>query len=487
MLFTGGSCDRSNNRQDLKSTCEDGANRSPPTEPTGQAHILVTDTKGTGTVYFDGVVRVGDYYTLRSSTGEPFVPDQLITISTPDQSEVLQKVRYDISGTSNLELKNSFGANQLVGFYNDNQGNITCFQSVELSVSVALPVLSADDNIILSSLSANTTFVGVIDLTSQAAGETIELGNPLLVNLSGTLDLSVRRLYTVSFTMEGVLQSSNSPCEGMRVLSFEAGTPLSSSIYTGAPSSAPSVSAAPSPDVLTSACSIEALVICELVRNDGAVVVGSCDDLQDPRGVACAPNTRATGLSFIYRASFTDALPRNTTIIAEYRDDEQLTFPIGDGELFTVLGDFRGRSVNLTIDGVLDNVNVEIETYCDDGGELALGNMFGPFELVGYENQFGSFTSTYEIRVKYIVKNGPLDAILDGAVVYSTFLPEPLMLLAAPTAIDRGVQFTIYQDTTVVDPTDKFAQDLAYSFSLDVSATAKISAETCMATYTYQI
>jgi hypothetical protein len=481
MLFSDGGCDRSNHRQERQSTCEDGVNGiSPPTEPMEQVHILVTDTKGLGIVYFVGLV----------SVGEPFERYQMITISTPDQSAVLQKVRYDSSGSSYPELKNRFGASQLVGFYTDQQGNVTCFQSVELSVNVSLPALAAaKESITLTNLSATTNFAGEIDWTFQVAGEVIEAGRPVRVNLSATLDLSVRRRYIAALTMKAVRQSSDSPCEGMQVLSFEGGIRSSSSVSTGAPTIAPSASTAPSPDVLTSACSIEALVICELVRNEGTVVVGDCDDIKDPRGVACAPNTRATVLSFKYLANFTDVLPRNNTIIAEYRDSVQETFPIGVGQLFTVKGDFRGSSVRLAmIDGVFDNEIVVVETACGSGGELALGTMYGPFELVGYENQFGIFTSIYEVRVTYIVKNGPLEAILEGAVVYSAFVPEPLMLVeAGSTALNRGGQLTLYQKTTVVNSTEKFAQDLTFSFSLNVTARAKTSAATCVATYTYQI
>ena len=87
MLFNGGSCEQSDNRQFLMSFCTD-RNGGPPSEIGEQVHILVTVTKGAGIIYFDGIVSVGDFYQL-TDNGQRFGMDQLITVSSTDRTSVL--------------------------------------------------------------------------------------------------------------------------------------------------------------------------------------------------------------------------------------------------------------------------------------------------------------------------------------------------------------------------------------------------------------
>ena len=88
MLFNGGGCEQSDNIQELAFTCED-FNGGPPTNLGDEVHIFITDSAGNGMVYFDGIVRVGDFFPLNAG-GQLFADDQFITISTPDQGTTLQ-------------------------------------------------------------------------------------------------------------------------------------------------------------------------------------------------------------------------------------------------------------------------------------------------------------------------------------------------------------------------------------------------------------
>ena len=223
MLFNGGGCELSDNNQGALGgfTCADFG-PGPPTGLGEEVHILVTDIKGNGITYFDGIVRVGDFYPLNDG-GERFEADQFITISTPDQSTVLQEVQYDSSCSQNLELKNRFGANQLVGFFNDVQGNVTCFNTFEFSLDIEVPITVSGDSVTLTSLVAMTNFAGTIDLTDQVAGQTVGPGGQVLVTLSGTIDTSTRREYTLMFSIEGVRNPDGATCSGMNTITFEAG------------------------------------------------------------------------------------------------------------------------------------------------------------------------------------------------------------------------------------------------------------------------
>lgn len=222
MLLNGGNCATSDNIQGLKFTCDDLGGPGVPTEVGSEVHVLVTDIKGEGIVYFDGMVRVGDFYALNDG-GNRFQADQFIQISSPDRSTVLQEVQYHSSCSSNLELKNRFGASQLVGFFNEVQGNVTCFNVFEFSLGINIPITAAGDMIQITSLAAMTNFAGTIDLTPQVQGQLISGGGDVIVaTLSGTIDTSVRREYNMLLSITGI-QADGSECSGMSTISFDAG------------------------------------------------------------------------------------------------------------------------------------------------------------------------------------------------------------------------------------------------------------------------
>lgn len=67
--------------------CDD-FNGGPPTNLGDEVHILVTDSNDPDLVYFDGMVRVGDFFT--ASNGELVGDTAVITVRTPDQATLLQ-------------------------------------------------------------------------------------------------------------------------------------------------------------------------------------------------------------------------------------------------------------------------------------------------------------------------------------------------------------------------------------------------------------
>jgi len=137
MLFNGGGCEQSDNTQELKFTCEDFAG-GPPVNEGDQVYIVVTDIKGESITYFEGTVGVGEIFPLNDG-GERFQADMFVMIYSPDQSTLLQMVQYHSSCSSNLELKNRFGASQLVSFTNEVQGLVSCFATFSFALDIAVP------------------------------------------------------------------------------------------------------------------------------------------------------------------------------------------------------------------------------------------------------------------------------------------------------------------------------------------------------------
>lgn len=221
MLFRGGTCEQSDNTQLLKFTCVD-MNGGPPTNLGDPVHILVTDVKGNGIIYFDGMVEVGDTYPLNDN-GERFEADQFITISTTDRGTVLQEVQYHSSCSQNLSLKDQFGANQLVSFFNEAQGNVTCFNTFDIALDIEVPIAVDNNSVTLTSLVATTSFDGAVNLTQQVNGQSVEPGGNAIVTYSFTTDASIRQLYTLMFSIGGVGNPDGTLCAGMSTIAFEAG------------------------------------------------------------------------------------------------------------------------------------------------------------------------------------------------------------------------------------------------------------------------
>ena len=222
MLFNGGGCEQSDNTQALQFSCEDFAG-GPPVNEGDQVYITVTDIKGLGVTYFQGIVAVGEIYDLNNN-GERFQADQFITISTPDQSTLLQRVQYHSSCSRNLELLNRFGASQLVEFRNDLQGVVSSFTTFSFSLDISVPIAATGEDIEITSLTAETSFAGFIDLTPQVANTPpLGPGASIVVTLEGTIDASSRMTYTILYNIEGVRVRDGATCSGTDTVSFEAG------------------------------------------------------------------------------------------------------------------------------------------------------------------------------------------------------------------------------------------------------------------------
>jgi hypothetical protein len=219
MLFNGGDCSQSDNVQPDKFFCTDLGPIS--TELGTPYYIVVTDAKGKGITYFSGIVNVGDFYKLGDGT-ERFEADQTIQIFTPDQATMLQDVQYHSSCSQNLELKNRFGANQIVEFLNEEQGLVSCFETFSFTLNIEVPISVTGEAITLSKLTVDTNFAGQFDLTDQVANVTVQPGGYVVATLEGEVDFCISQTYTFDVDVEGS-NTNRELCLGQTAISFKAG------------------------------------------------------------------------------------------------------------------------------------------------------------------------------------------------------------------------------------------------------------------------
>lgn len=489
MLYNGGDCSQSDNIQPLKFTCED-RNGGPPTEEGALSYIVVADIKGNGIVYFEGFVRVGEQYILNDN-GERFAADQFITIYSSDDTSnpanVLQAVQYHSSCSSNLELKNRFGASQLVGFFNSVQGNVTCFATANFAVQVQIPFDVNGEGVTLTSMTADTNFAGFLNLTDQAAGVFVEPGGTTVVTLEGVIDLTVRRRYSILAELTGVAEPTQSVCTGSDSIEFFAGNPAPPGTPTNFPSQRPTISPAPTPDPLFTACELDATILCSTLRNPEPSE-SSCTSLALPSEPQCMSSGAPSRFQWLYNgvpcsASTTEGKmfkcttvnggpsmdPPDDVFISVVSVKEDLVYFAGTvryGSTFVVNpGDddeFEDK-ITMTI-AKLENGEpgqtlqiIELRAECKRNSDIRLLAQYGSLQLVAFESEKQGFQSVFEVvDLTYVLKNtGPIGANVEQIVVNSTFTGERNFAPSSGYALRRGDS----QSLTFTTPINLYAAD----------------------------
>jgi hypothetical protein len=116
------------------------------------------------------------------------------------------------------------GETTAVGQSCDTQVIGTGSVDLAFTVTILLPVTNRADTVTLTGLDATTNFAGSIDLVAEVAGQTLEPGGSLVVTLTGTIDASVRRMYTIMFVVEGTENPSGALCTGSDTLNTNSGS-----------------------------------------------------------------------------------------------------------------------------------------------------------------------------------------------------------------------------------------------------------------------
>ena len=234
MLFNGGDCSQSFNIQEAgKFDCTD-QNGGPGL--TGQYYIHVVPRKDPESdVYFSGPVNVGDVFPMcpgyPACSGDRFEADSTVWIypisaaENPNFDPVnddnwLQLVNYHTSCSQNLFLKDKYGSTQLVIFFNDEQGLVSCFITATFSITLTNEGEVSADEIILftNTVNGNTT-----DLTDAVQG--VQPGQEIIITTQILIDMTVRQDYIVTTDIIGATFRGKQ-CSDSYTFTFTAGNNL---------------------------------------------------------------------------------------------------------------------------------------------------------------------------------------------------------------------------------------------------------------------
>jgi hypothetical protein len=230
MLFNGGDCSQSFNIQEAdKFDCTD---RNGGPGLTGQYYIYVVPKKDpTSDVYFSGFVNVGDVFPMcpgfPSCSGDRFEADSTVYVFPSDPGgdptsnpNWVQLVNYHTSCSQNLFLKDKYGSTQLVIFFNEEQGLVSCFITATFSITLTNEGDVSADEIILftNTVNGNTT-----DLTDAVQG--VEAGQQIVITTQILIDMTVRQDYIVTTDIIGAT-ARGKQCTDSYTFTFTAGNNL---------------------------------------------------------------------------------------------------------------------------------------------------------------------------------------------------------------------------------------------------------------------
>ena len=488
-LYNGGDCDQSFNVQGDLFFCTD-LNGGPPTERGTKSYIIVTDTKDQGIIYHDDWVTVGETFTL-SDGGENFEANQIITIyssnETSNPDNIIQSIQYHSSCSSNLFLKDRFGATQLVIWVNEDQGVVSCFANQTFDLDITIPIDIVGGPATITSLTvASNIDPFFFNLTDKVAGTEAAAGDTLSVSVAVPIDLTQQKTYNLLVTVFAVTQTGQI-CRATELTSFTAGYPLPPIFPTFAPTSAPSGTPPPTPDPETSICNLEADISC---RSSSGL---TCRNLVQPTATVCNSDGSATAASFLFTGNSCGATPNCQDVVAgqSINEDRVYVTVVGNNgavvfndivqpaEIISVSNGLD-RQIAITVFTVDETTGGQgtqlqqisrIRTECDGqaGRDLTLLQDIGAFQVTGFTNTNQGKQSVQEqLTLTYKVTNeGPLAATLTSAVKTQPGITE---LLTEGDIVPAGFESVEFVDTVNINLVN--GGDFRYDFFVAGTGTA---------------
>jgi hypothetical protein len=233
MRYTGEDCSNGDNIQpEQLYFCEDYQG-GPPTTEGATSYIIARDIKGLKT-YFEGFVNVGDQYNLFDN-GANLTANMNITIYSSEEQTaetLLQTIVFHSSCSSNLFLKDRYGASQVVSFENLGQGLVSCFANVTFAFNID-NVAEGGNNAVLQTLTSQTNWAGTLNLTEQVNGIVLGDGESQSFSETVVIDTTVRQRYT-AFTTVTAASPQEFICSATDFLEFTAGSDITPSFPEGA-------------------------------------------------------------------------------------------------------------------------------------------------------------------------------------------------------------------------------------------------------------
>jgi hypothetical protein len=468
MLYNGGDCSQSFNVQGEQGLfeCFDIGDGPPVEGPLGSepkfSYIKVVSLKDSGVIYHEDWVEVGQNYDLTLPEGQTKVEANMnITIYSTNVTQPqfqLQNLRYHSSCSSNLFLKDRFGASQLVEWEND-QGIITCFATSVFTFELTIPIDIVGDEITLTSAISVTNF-GIFNLTDEVAGMVLTPGATLSLEFNVDLDLTERRRYTGLTTITGVTDLGVE-CRGIDFFSFLAGNELPDTFPSLAPTSAPSITPGPTPNPLEAACELAADIDC--VLGDGS----DCTGLGPPANTLCVgdnpsqlrliynglPCTSSNSTGKDYACATTNGgVSGQSQVFVSVTDKNNRPkfsgivplggqFIIDAGAGFTDRINIRTSTVDAGQAGQLLQA-IQMRATCREGrDDISLLTQYGAFQLVSFTSPTqGTNSAVVDIILSYSVTNeGKLTAIAELVERTSTLQGDSTLLGPPGVQLARGL------------------------------------------------
>jgi hypothetical protein len=471
MLYNGGDCSQAFNIQGDLYECFDIADV--PTEDGVMSYIKVVSLKDSDVIYHEDWVAVGTNYDLTLPEGEDRVEANMnITIYSTNitlPQFQLQNLRYHSSCSSNLFLKDRFGASQLVEWENLDQGVITCFATAVFTFDLTIPIDIVGDEITLTSAISITNF-GVFNLTDQVAGLRLEPGATLSLSFNVSFDLTERRRYTGLTTITGITDLGVE-CRGIDFFSFLAGNELPDSFPSMSPTAAPTLTPGPTPNPLETPCDLDARIGCSLASG------GDCADLGPPTSTQCI-GENPSELRFIFNGlpcsasnttgrnydceSLNGGVNGNAQVFISVTDrDDEVFFEgiLNLGQLFVVQGtpelpdrlEILVSAVNPTVGTPgAELQEIEMRASCrEDRDDISLLTQYGSLQLAAFTSpDQGSNSAIDDVILTYTVANaGKLTAIAETLVKTSTLQGDGILISPPGVQLARGLSRT-FTDTT---------------------------------------
>ena len=408
---------------------------------------------------------------------------------TGDPTNLVQEIQFPTSCEMPLRLKDQLGALKLTDFSSPEQGEVSCFVPISTTVNIGVLKESGGADASFTLLELLSNYAGLQNFSDLVAGVTLAPGESIDVELPAALiDLTERRRYTGLIQIAAVSNPSGLVCTGTSFNSFVAGTPVPPLTEESTPSASPSSSS--SVDNLNTECIVSAIILCECLSDEGTSI-GPCDQIPDPRGKTCSDDAPATSLVFLYRGFDGGSVnPQQVLIEVTSSTGVSASQLVTLGGTFRVEGSFGGSLQVSVSDAGTELDSFTIDTTCSSSSPTLsltgqLGSL-GGLELVGFENAVGDFSSLTSIRLLYSIENiGDGELVAESAIVESEFLPESLQVLEGPATVVRGEELLVYSETSQVNTGAKFADNVQFSFTMNVQANSSRSGLGCISDAEY--
>jgi len=241
--------------------------------------------------------------------------------------------------------------------------------------------------------------------------------------------------------------------------------------FTFPPVHPPNISPAPTPNLQTTGCTIEARIAC-VTLDDRNRVQYDCHAVPDPRNVVCTDRNGASGIGLQFLGG--PGFPQSVWIQVEGgRTGTVISRAVALNERFYAEGDFRGKA-EITLSNVVANgpgsrlQRISIDVSCvDNGSSLQLGTTFGPLVLYAFRNANGLQSSVYTVRLTYALANTGLialmatDAIIDSPFQTGIFDAITVDKRLAP---DAPFPVFVFEENQLIDYTEKYSKSMQYTF-----------------------